>query len=67
MESPSTYVTMSVMGPFLLGPVCIRTALPCCGGYQLERSGMPLQDAVGINCKEGATTEYQVADFKYMG
>ena len=49
--------------PFLLG---FRTALPCSGGYHLERGGMPLQDAVGINCKKGATTEYQGADVKYM-
>ena len=28
---------------------------------------MPLHDAVGINCKKGATTEYQEADVKYMG
>ena len=28
---------------------------------------MPLHDAVGINCKQGATTEYQGADVKYMG
>ena len=38
-------------GPNLLGPVFFRTALPCSGGYHLERSGMPLHDAVGINCK----------------
>ena len=28
---------------------------------------MPLHDAVGINCKQGATIEYQGADVKYMG
>ena len=28
---------------------------------------MPLHDAVGINCKKGATTEYQGAEVKYMG
>ena len=28
----------------------------CSGGYYMERGGMPL-DAVGINCKKGATTE----------
>ena len=28
---------------------------------------MPLHDAVGINSKEGTTTEYQGADSKYMG
>ena len=53
--------------PFLLGPVFFRTALPCSSGYHLERGGMPLHDAFGINCKKGATTEYQGADFKYMG
>ena len=25
---------------------------------------MPLHDVVGLNCKKGATTEYQVADVK---
>ena len=29
--------------------------------------GMPLHEVVGINCKKGATTEYQGADVKYMG
>ena len=43
------------------------TALPCSGGNHLERSGMPLHDAVGINCKKGATTEYQGADVKDLG
>ena len=28
---------------------------------------MPLQDAVGINCKKGAITENQGAGVKYMG
>ena len=37
------------------------------GGYHLERDGMPLHDAVVINCKKGATIEYQGADVKYMG
>ena len=27
------------------------------GGYHMEKGGMPLHDAVGINCKKGATTE----------
>ena len=30
----------------------------------MERRGMQLHDAVGINCKKGATTEYQGADVK---
>ena len=44
--------------PFLLGPVYFQTALLCSGGSHLERGGMPLHDAVVINCKKGATTEY---------
>ena len=43
--------------PYLLGPVFFRTALPCFGGYHMERGGMSLHDAVGIHCKKGATTE----------
>ena len=58
---------MSFTRPFLLGPVFFRTSLPCSGGYHLERGGMPFHDAVGINCKKGATTENQGADVKYMG
>ena len=53
--------------PFLLGPVFFRTSLPCSGGYHLERGGMPLHDAVRINCKNGATTEKQGAGIKYLG
>ena len=58
---------MSFTRPFLLGPVFFWTALLCSGGYHLERKGMPLHDAVGINCKKGATTENQGAGVKYMG
>ena len=53
VESRDTYVTERVsFGHFCLalcsfGP----TALPCSGGYHMERGGMPLLDAVGINCK----------------
>ena len=43
---------MSFARPFLLGPVFFRTALPCSSCYHLERGGMPLHDAVGINCKK---------------
>ena len=59
--------SMSFTRPFLLGPVFFRTELPCSGGYQMERGGMPLHDAVGINCKKGATTENQGSAVKYMG
>ena len=50
---------MSLTSPSLLGNVFFRTALPCSGGYDMERGGMPLHDVVGINCKKGATTENQ--------
>ena len=53
---------MSFTGPFLLGFLFFRTVLPCSGGYDLVRGGMLLHDAVGINCKKGATTEYQGED-----
>ena len=42
---------MSFTLPVLLDLVFFRTALPCCGGYHLENSWMPLHDAIGINCK----------------
>ena len=51
VESPGTYVTMIFAWPFLLRNVFFRMALLCSGSYQLERCGMPLHDAVGINCK----------------
>ena len=41
--------------------------LPCSGDYHLERGIIPLQDAVGINCKNGATTENQGAGVKCVG
>ena len=58
---------MSFTWPSLLGPVFFRTALPCSGGYHLERVGMPLHDTVGINSKIGATTENQRSGVKYRG
>ena len=58
---------MSFTWPFLLGAVFFRTALPCSVGYHMERGGMPLHDAVGINCKKGATTENQGSGVEYMG
>ena len=44
---------MSLTRPSLLDTVFFRTALPCSGGYHMDRGGMPLHDAVGINCKKG--------------
>ena len=53
--------------PSLLGPLFFRTALPCSGGYHKEREGMPLHNAVGINCKKGSATENQDSGVKYIG
>ena len=58
---------MSFRRQFLLGTMFFRTALPSSGGYQMERGGMPLHDAVGINCKKGETTENQGSGVKYTG
>ena len=58
---------MSFTHPFLLGPVFFRTAHPLSGGYHMEKGGMPLHDAVGINCKKGATTENQGSGVMYVG
>ena len=57
---------MSLTRPSLLGTVFFRNGLPCSGGYHMERGGMALHDAVGINCKKGATTENQGSAVKYM-
>ena len=57
---------MSFTRPFLLGPVFFRTTLPCFGGYHLERGGIPLHDAAGVNCKKGATTVKKGVDANYM-
>ena len=58
---------MSFMRPCLLGPVFFRATLPCSGGYHMERGGMPLHDAVGINRIKGTTAENQGSAVKYMG
>ena len=57
---------MSLVQPSLLDTVFFRTALPCSGGSHMERGGMQLHDAVGINCKNGVTTENQDLADKYM-
>ena len=58
---------MSFTQPFLFATVFFRTALQCSVGYHMERGGMPLHDAVGINCKKGATAENQGSGVKYIG
>ena len=67
VESSGTYVLNEFTRPFLLGTVFFPTALSCSGGYHMERGGVPLHDAVGINCKQDATTENQGSCVKYMG
>ena len=51
----------------MVGPVFFLAAIPCSGGYHLDRGGMPLHDAVGINNKKFPTTENQIPDVKYIG
>ena len=58
---------MTLTRPSLLDTVFFRPVLPCSGDYHMERGGMPLHDAVGINCKNGATAENQDSAVKYMG
>ena len=36
-------------------------------GYHLARGGIPLHDAVGINCENGVTMENQGTGVKYWG
>ena len=70
MEIPSAYVDLAILrGPFPCGNICFAlpvffpTALPLSSralmDYHLERGGIPLHDAVWVNCKEAATTENQ--------
>ena len=67
VESTGTYATYELHSAILLGTVFFRTALPFSVGYDMERGWMPLHDVVGINCKNGATTENQGSGVKYMG
>ena len=68
VESPGTYVTERVSrGHFCLalcsfGPPSHALVVITC-----KRRDMPLHDAVGINCKKGASTENQGSGVKYKG
>ena len=57
---------MSFKRPFSLGPMFFRTALQCSGGFQLESGGIPLHDAVGVNCETGSTSECHGTGVKNM-
>ena len=48
-------------------PCVLSVAVPRSGGYHLEMGGMSLQDTVGVNRKNGATTETHGAGAWYMG
>ena len=56
---------MSFLRPFLLDPVFFGPPSPALVVITWRR-GMPLHDAVGINCKKGGTTENQGPGVKYM-
>ena len=63
MKSPGAYVhDLSLTWPCLHGPAFFRKALLLSDGLQ------PLEgwDAVGVNCKRGATTENQGTGAWYM-
>ena len=67
MESPGTYVTERVSrGHFCLALCSFGPPSRALVVNHMERGGMPLHDAVGINCEKGATTENQGSGVKYM-
>ena len=54
---------MSFKRPFLIGRV-ISDRPPVLWWLSPGEGWMPLHDAVGINCKNGATTDYEGPDVK---
>ena len=67
VESPGTYVTESVSRSIFASHCVLSDRPPVLWWLSWERGGMPLHDAVGINCKRGATTENQGSGVKFMG
>ena len=69
VESPGTYVTEWVSRCHF--PLALCSFGPPSRALVVitwrARGGMPLHDAVGINCKKGAITENQGSGVKYMG
>ena len=58
MESPGAYVGDWVKrGHFSLAPRSFGPPLVALVDYHLKRSAVPLHDAFGVNCKNGASTE----------
>ena len=70
LESPSTYIYVTEL--VSRGHICLAL---CSFGQPFRAlvvitwsvGGGPLHDAVGIICKKSSTTEYQLADVKYLG
>ena len=60
---------MSFTRPFLFGSVSVLSDRPPVLWWLLPGEGWNAvtNDAVGINYRNGAITEYQGADVKYMG
>ena len=68
MKSHGAYVDDSrFKRPFCLAPVSFWLPSRSLVAYHMERGGMLLHDAVGVNCKTGAATENQGTSAKYMG
>ena len=68
VESPGTYVTERVSrGHFFLAQCSFGPPSQVFWWFSLGEGRMPLHDAVGINCKQGATTENQSSGVKYVG
>ena len=65
VESPGTYVTEYSRCHFCWA-LC-SFGRPCRALVAITWRGEPLHDAVGINCKNGATTENQFSGVMYMG
>ena len=57
MESPGAYVG-TFTWPFYLYLVLFWTTLPCSGGLSPGVCGMLLHNAVMVNCKIRATTDF---------
>ena len=68
VERPGTYVTERVScGHFCLALCSFGPLSRALVGITWREGGMPLHDAVGINCKKSAITEYHGADVTYFG
>ena len=68
VESPSAYVDDRVKpGNFCLALRSFGPPSSALLDYHPEKGGMPLHDAVGVNCKNGSPTENQGTGGWYVG